>query len=1141
MHAKMKHYLNRKPFMSEVNKEITIELDTLESTDALEPKHLIFQEQYDLLVKKIRRKAKENRARLTKKECGEHKKQNDEARGVPSCFFIDGTRGSGKSTLMRAVRERLIKCEGDDEGLYPLADVDPTELGKGENFFLYLLSRIYRLLDERFKKNDICDEKVGQIREAMEALRKMSGGLQVLMDSDAALKESDNPDFFLEKCVDKCADSSLLRKKLCELLGNVAKIVGKEIFLVTIDDADLNFSKCEDVLEYVRKYMQTPRLIFLFAGDMQLYSHVVRGMQIRGFEKKLLKHDREHAHHRVQMLDHLEEQYLLKLFPAENRLNLGCFVSLLKNAASVKLKFGDKWHEKGEERLLNFLDYYLEQVTDKSSVPILKGFLGKLPLRSVLLLLRYWYRSATESGFETEKVSAGVQRIALQSLITYGIEYASLQGGNVTSLIKNIFRFFLQDVSIEKNLSLKPIGEDVRGLLVCFYLSALVADTTRPMHAKLAYFITMNPNWENITQLLMKGVEEYHYSEYHKRNAIEQQLYFLDNHDYMLWSARACACMAPAVGSGANRKRRFGGGAIRLMKKAQKRNPEKGTVDKISFSQFHRELTSFDENEGADIVLCKLAVLHSICELREGQELGYYLSIYSLLSCAADLLKIGWEMLGNVAISETPADKCAESQECVDLLKPYVLDKFSTLDSPPLFVRTVSDGIYEDGTAVDIEEDVNFYSFKNINDDIITIICQWIVKFSRISQNSSSMHLDKLWVGYKSRFLKYESEFSLVYSEPEKQARAGAIFKRYMDAFELAMDASNRGEKIDAFQGLSQCIREFPLWCALKNVLDDEKSAFSLLLNSINIGPLVNERLVAMVDEAKAKLKAVEQRVEELLKDKEEYARNLQAAENAMRPLRAEKARAKKAFNDLERKIDKRNKESASLESRLDDLAHQKKEIGKQKAIFEKSLALLSEERVKIEKEQETLNQKISLTREDLEKNGRQIDEARNSVMGVKLVIQNNPNAKENKDYKESLDLASLMLSSAEEKERAIKNNISQLISRQKQLDREMLNIQRKQNVLEKDFKVQTTLEVKNNREIEQLQKKKVDSQQAVIDAQGERSYLNEQLKNIESRYTMAYQAKLDAQKKIDLAQGAYEQALREKEEAQKHLEKVKS
>lgn len=1132
--------------MSADPNSIVINLDTLESTDVLDRKNLIFQDQFDLLVKKIRRKAKENRDKLENQECRENQKQDDEARGVPSCFFIDGTRGSGKSTLMRAVRDALVngKYQENEQNkicLYPLADVDPTELGKGENFFLYLLARIYRLLDEYFKKRDLCDNKVGQIRAAMEALRKMSGGLQVLMDSDGALKESDNPDFFLEKCVDKCADSTLLRKKLCELLGAVAKIVGKEIFLVTIDDADLNFSKCEDVLEYVRKYMQTPRLIFLFAGDMHLYSPVVRGMQIRGFEKKLLKYDREHTIRRARMLDHLEEQYLLKLFPAENRLTLGCFVSLLRNSASVKLKFGAKWQEKDEEKLILFLEYYLEQLADQASLPLLKGFLGKLPLRSVLLLLRHWYEASKEPGVEIEKISAGVQQIALQSLIKYGIEYASLQGGDVATLLKNLFHFFSQDISIEKSLSLNPVGEDLGALLVCFYLSALVADATRTMHAKIAYFVTLHPNWETINQLLAKSDSEYSYSESHKRNVIEQQFYFLDSQDYMLWAARASACMAPVVESGNNRKRRYGGGTIRLMKKSQRRNPEKGSVDKISFSQFHRVLSSLDINDNTDIVLCKLAVLNSICELQDGREIGYYLSIYSLLSCAADLLKRGWEVLEKVTIAAKPIEENEEFALWVDMLKPYVCEKITKVDSPPLSVRFSSYSINEEELTSDLEDGRYFYLFSNINDEVITKISQWIVKFSRISQNGSSMLMDKLWVGFESRFLKYESEFSLVYSEPEKQARAGAIFKRYMDAFELALEGSNRDERGDSFKVLSQCIREFPLWSSLKTVLSDEENVFSKLLNSVNIGSLVDMQLVAMVEDARTKLKDAEQRVDVLLKGREEYARNLQAAENAMRPLRAEKARAMKSFNDLERKIEKRNKEISDLDTLLDSLSKVIKETGKQRLVNERLLNDLSVERVKIEKEREKLDKTAAETRENIEQIEKQIVDARNSLNNSKIIRQSKSNEEENKDYKEAEDLAILMLANAEEKERLYKNNLRQLISRQKELDREMQSLQRKQNSLEKELKSQKTLEEKSNKEMVQLQKKKNDARQAVLVAQGERSYLNDQLKNIESRYTMAQKAKLEVQKQIDLAAGAYEQALQEKKEAQKHLDKVRS
>lgn len=387
--------------MSDKNKTITIDLDKLDSTEVLNPTELIFVEQFELLLGKIREKARANQFQLMNKsvcrQTGEtygqkNRERNDETRGVPSCFFIDGSRGSGKSTLLRSVRDALVKGKFFQNGetpvyLYPLADVDPTELGKGENFFLYLLGRIYKLLDDVFDKRQKDDDETADIRSAMEDLRKMAGGLQVLMDSNAALQKHTNPDFFLEDCVDKCADSMRLRAKLCTLLGKVAKIVGKDVFLVTIDDADLNFSKCEDVLEYVRKYMQSPRLIFLFAGDMQLYSHIIRGMHMKNFDAGLLQHDESHKEHRNLMLDRLEDQYLLKLFPVDNRVQTQGLKKILEGKRTLLICHDDKGRH--SDTLLWYLREFLSSKINLGVQEKLIDTILQLPARSVFFLLRY--------------------------------------------------------------------------------------------------------------------------------------------------------------------------------------------------------------------------------------------------------------------------------------------------------------------------------------------------------------------------------------------------------------------------------------------------------------------------------------------------------------------------------------------------------------------------------------------------------------------------------------------------------------------------------------------------------------------------------------------------------------------------------
>ena len=125
---------------------------------------------------------------------------------------------------------------------------------------------------------------------------------------------------------------------------------------MTIDDADMNFSKCKDVFYFVIKYLVTPRMLFIFAGDLKLYTEVVRGMQISHFEKRSFKYDKWRSSNIFGLVDNLEDQYIMKLFPAENRINLSDFGSVLARPGGLICK-----NETIEVNVLEYLDRDLKE------------------------------------------------------------------------------------------------------------------------------------------------------------------------------------------------------------------------------------------------------------------------------------------------------------------------------------------------------------------------------------------------------------------------------------------------------------------------------------------------------------------------------------------------------------------------------------------------------------------------------------------------------------------------------------------------------------------------------------------------------------------------------------------------------------
>lgn len=964
--------------MSDENKKepITINLDTLESTDVLERKNLIFQDQFDLLVKKIRRKAKENRDKLENLECRETPKQDDEARGVPSCFFIDGTRGSGKSTLMRAVRDALVKgkFKENEENkicLYSLADVDPTELGKGENFFLYLLARIYRLLDESFKKRDERDDKVEQIRGAMEALRKMSGGLQVLMDSDGALKESDNPDFFLEKCVDKCADSTLLRKKLCELLGEVAKIVGKEIFLVTIDDADLNFSKCEDVLEYVRKYMQTPRLIFLFAGDMQLYSHIVRGMHIDNFSKKQLRFDSSHEDHRFQMLEQLEEQYMLKLFPVDYRVQTHGLRKILEGKREVLIKRNK--YDSDKEGIHWYLSKYL---LSKVKMGAREGFIDailQLPMRSLLFLLRYLTKNPYgENDTRSLKyIWEGIQEVFLPALVKYNVDYMQLGSANVEGLQKTLFRYCASVQRWSSDLSMIPTEVDSGAKHVSLYLGGEIGLSTQRLSSKLIYWCACFPVWQSIREFYTKN-----HDVWQTRSFVETCLKQGNGGSKSTWANLACSAMAPDMSSPVL----YGRGTICLLNEDRLQNKEKGWDYRKGMKSLIPDLLHSKAEFTLEERRYIQALNVSLCRLDDESGSYFYLSIYHLLMNIAEWLE--------VAAQNQQGERDSNIVESVDIwranLRMAILKEWTTSCTAPNLLRMHH--VAAKQTRQPSSEQLSHTFEFSTDDDFASEMVAWAEEYVNVSFVTSSKEFSRSWEIFLARCGELTAIYKSKYKNEEECPKAGEIFRKYMQAVEEAFADIKEGDA----SNLAKCISNFPLWKILK-----EPSAACAevehLLNLAFIGDFINLEQQETMAQSKNDYKLLLSEFSNKENERQEHVQKMAKSDSLLRELIQQKNEAEVSMKLRKSKLEIGEKSLSEKRAHIKELMQEEETDERMLAMLQRSEQEMNDKRrecsqkcrivERVMNAAESDNMAHSILSEEIEKEQRLLDQSRSEVL----------------------------------------------------------------------------------------------------------------------------------------------------------------
>jgi hypothetical protein len=134
-----------------------------------------------------------------------------------------------------------------------------------------------------------------------------------------------------------------------EFFKIACKIFDVNAIVLLIDDVDMAFDKGFDVLEVVRKYLASPYLIPIVAGDMKLYREII---ETKFKEKteffnnvKYLKdlnpllNSSEEYKEKIKLLNNLVEQYLHKIFPQEYRIGLkDIFLVIRENKVTVRFE-----------------------------------------------------------------------------------------------------------------------------------------------------------------------------------------------------------------------------------------------------------------------------------------------------------------------------------------------------------------------------------------------------------------------------------------------------------------------------------------------------------------------------------------------------------------------------------------------------------------------------------------------------------------------------------------------------------------------------------------------------------------------------------------------------------------------------------
>lgn len=450
--------------MNDMKNDIIIDLTQDLSPDTIEVTQLIHQESFEQLADLIT-----TALPGTSNTPNAHNK----------VFFIDGTRGAGKSTFLAAVSKELPEKLKDSAKLCTLPVIDPTMMETGEMHVIFpILVEIKKKVEGNRKGCESWDTKNTPYEGWRKQLQKLARGANLLN----GVKQSAGPldDFLsLEEGMENASSGAQLRELLHEFLKTSAHILGVQAFIIAFDDVDTNFNEGWEVLELIRRYLQCPHVVVLITGDLQLYTHLVRKQQFNILGDDLHKYDQDRKMERDEMVDHLEQQYLMKLFPLKNRVHLHPLINLLpeKNDGEGKLS-SPKYFIDAKKTIE--ISKRIEEVVRKglliqqdAQVKIFSDFLLALPLRAVIQILRKF--QPIEAAITPKKLAEALRSALMGSLYKLNIDINALSQRRQGKLIEAVFDSVVRDGEFDTGIYLRPQPRDESFRNAYVALSAEVA------------------------------------------------------------------------------------------------------------------------------------------------------------------------------------------------------------------------------------------------------------------------------------------------------------------------------------------------------------------------------------------------------------------------------------------------------------------------------------------------------------------------------------------------------------------------------------------------------------------------------------------------------------------------------------------
>lgn len=426
-------------------------------------------------------------------------------------ILVSARRGEGKTTFLTNVLESIQNGTYRDllaadprsvrsatKTLYSLGVIDPTLIETKQNIVIVVIDRIRIATEHRRKHFTHLTEDYALVKKA---LRKLAQGLSLLDGIGDALysgREWLDPDFILDQGLLNASAAHDFERSFRQYVAKAAHFLGCDAFVLAIDDVDTWFEKGWPVLEALRKYLATPQLRIILSGDLNLYSLLIRRQQWAQMGKDFIA--AEEARDRVEaglsqvakighMVDALQDQYLVKVAPPENRIDLRPLEYHVRHA-SLELESSRLPGPMLESEFVGRMAKGMLGLGANTDVALFRQQLLSLPTRSSLQALAGAVdicAADADLGAPRRAVET-FRHVAWTSLMSLGVDIDATRDPSPALILGLLARWLTQSGRWLDMARFHPDTADPDRNLVAIYLGAVLAEVFRRSPGRMLEF-----------------------------------------------------------------------------------------------------------------------------------------------------------------------------------------------------------------------------------------------------------------------------------------------------------------------------------------------------------------------------------------------------------------------------------------------------------------------------------------------------------------------------------------------------------------------------------------------------------------------------------------------------------------------------